>query len=238
VSRGLRDLFGGPLDERVEPRLRFEREAVAAFAETVAEEADRDPRDAALAVEDARLEVTSARRGWRTDRRALERELARRLEAPRGDRTVELPGERLDPETTAEDLAGDHPQFLVVDRDGFRLRHYEDLELAETYAISVGRAGSETPAGRYDISNKAVDPVWYVPDEPWAGDLRGEEVPPGPENPIKSRWLGIEDGIGIHGTDEPESIGREASQGCIRMRIPEVEELYERVPVGTPVEIV
>jgi lipoprotein-anchoring transpeptidase ErfK/SrfK len=76
-----------------------------------------------------------------------------------------------------------------------------------------------------------------VPDEPWAGELRGRVIPPGPENPIKSRWLGVYDGVGIHGTAEEASIGTRASRGCIRMRIPEVKELYSPIPVGTPIYI-
>jgi lipoprotein-anchoring transpeptidase ErfK/SrfK len=237
VIRAVRDLLGTELDETVDPRLGFDRDAVAEFAEEVAAEADEDARDAEIEVDSGRLEAVSDRAGWKTDREALAQALAERLEDPRSDRSLDLPGQSLDPDTTVADLEERHPLFLVIDRDAFRLRVYEDLEPDETYRISVGRVGSETPAGRYDISNKAVDPVWYVPDEPWAGEKRGERIPPGPENPIKARWLGIEDGIGIHGTDEPESIGRQASQGCIRMLIPEVKELYDRVPVGTAVEI-
>jgi lipoprotein-anchoring transpeptidase ErfK/SrfK len=84
----------------------------------------------------------------------------------------------------------------------------------------------------------AENPSWHVPDSDWAGDLAGEVIPPGPENPIKARWMGIYDGAGIHGTDAVNSIGTNASHGCIRMRIPDVEELYDRVKVGTPVYIV
>jgi lipoprotein-anchoring transpeptidase ErfK/SrfK len=62
-------------------------------------------------------------------------------------------------------------------------------------------------------------------------------IPPGPENPIKSRWMGIYAGAGIHGTDAVSSIGQRASHGCIRMLIPDVVELYDRIPVGTPVFI-
>jgi lipoprotein-anchoring transpeptidase ErfK/SrfK len=63
-------------------------------------------------------------------------------------------------------------------------------------------------------------------------------VPGGtPENPLKARWMGIFDGAGIHGTDAINSIGTAASHGCIRMRIPDVVELYDEVPVGAPVYI-
>jgi lipoprotein-anchoring transpeptidase ErfK/SrfK len=77
-----------------------------------------------------------------------------------------------------------------------------------------------------------------VPNSAWAGDLAGTVIPGGtPENPLKARWMGIFDGAGIHGTDAVGSIGTAASHGCIRMRIPDVEELYDQVPVGAPVYI-
>jgi lipoprotein-anchoring transpeptidase ErfK/SrfK len=87
------------------------------------------------------------------------------------------------------------------------------------------------------VQNKAVNPSWFVPNKPWAGSLAGKVIPPGPENPIKSRWMGIYDGAGIHGTSDTASIGTPASHGCIRMLIPEVEELYDQVPVRTPIYI-
>ena len=77
-----------------------------------------------------------------------------------------------------------------------------------------------------------------VPDSDWAGDMAGEIVPGGtPENPLKARWMGIYDGAGIHGTDDEDSLGSSASHGCIRMAVPEVKELYERVEIQTPVFI-
>jgi lipoprotein-anchoring transpeptidase ErfK/SrfK len=76
-----------------------------------------------------------------------------------------------------------------------------------------------------------------VPTSSWAGELAGRVIPPGPENPIKARWMGIYDGAGIHGTDARGSIGTNASHGCIRMLIEDVVELYDKVPVGAPVYI-
>ncbi len=83
----------------------------------------------------------------------------------------------------------------------------------------------------------AVNPAWHVPQSDWAGSLAGTVVPPGPSNPIKSRWMGIYNGAGIHGTDAISSLGTAASHGCIRMAIPDVAELSEQVDVGTPVYI-
>jgi lipoprotein-anchoring transpeptidase ErfK/SrfK len=100
-------------------------------------------------------------------------------------------------------------------------------------------AGLSTPAGQYRIQDKQVDPAWHVPNSAWAGSLAGQVIPGGaPNNPLKARWLGIANGVGIHGTAEDWSIGSRASHGCIRMHVADVKELFPRVPVGTPVLIV
>jgi lipoprotein-anchoring transpeptidase ErfK/SrfK len=126
----------------------------------------------------------------------------------------------------------------VVNRGAFRLTLSQKLKPAKTYSIAIGQVGLETPAGLYHIQNKAVNPAWNVPNSDWAGDLAGTTVPGGaPDNPLKARWMGIFDGAGIHGTDAINSIGTAASHGCIRMRIPDVIELYDEVPVGAPVYI-
>ncbi|MBV9916223.1 MAG: L,D-transpeptidase, partial [Solirubrobacterales bacterium] len=76
-----------------------------------------------------------------------------------------------------------------------------------------------------------------VPNSAWAGSLAGQTIPPGPQDPIKARWMGIYNGAGIHGTDELGSLGSAASHGCIRMSIPDVIDLYSQTPVGSPVYI-
>ena len=83
-----------------------------------------------------------------------------------------------------------------------------------------------------------MNPSWHVPNSAWAGDLAGKVIPPGPQDPIKARWLGIFNGAGIHGTVETGSIGHAVSHGCIRMLIPDVIQVYDWVPVGAPVYIV
>lgn len=128
-----------------------------------------------------------------------------------------------------------YPYFITVDRKRFRLHLYRQLRRVKSYVIAVGRVGLETPAGLYHIQSKAVDPPWSVPDRPWAGALAGRVIPPGPDNPIKARWMGFFDGAGVHGTDDTASLGTNASHGCIRMSIPEVKEPYEQVAVQTPI---
>jgi hypothetical protein len=131
-----------------------------------------------------------------------------------------------------------YPRVITVDRDHFTLRLFRNLRPWKRYGIAVGMAGLDTPAGTYNIQNKQVDPAWHVPNSAWAGSLAGQVIPGGaPNNPLKARWLGIANGVGIHGTAEDWSIGSRASHGCIRMHVSDVIDLYPRVPVGTPVLI-
>jgi lipoprotein-anchoring transpeptidase ErfK/SrfK len=104
--------------------------------------------------------------------------------------------------------------------------------------VAVGQPAYPTPSGLFSIQDKQVNPVWSVPNSPWAGELQGTTVDGGSAaNPLKARWMGIVNGVGIHGTGEDYSIGSAASHGCIRMHVPDVKDLFARVSVGTPVLI-
>jgi len=109
--------------------------------------------------------------------------------------------------------------------------------LTATMSPVMKPSGLETPAGLYHIQDKEVNPSWHVPNSAWAGALAGRVIPPGPDDPIKARWMGVAAGAGIHGTDELGSLGTAASHGCIRMAIPDVIALYDQVPLGSPVFI-
>ncbi len=138
---------------------------------------------------------------------------------------------------TLSSLQRRYHTYILVSRETFTLRLYKHLKLVKSYRIAVGQAGLETPAGEYTINDKQVNPWWHVPKSAWAGALAGRIIPPGPADPLKSRWLGFYNGAGIHGTDATWSIGTAASHGCIRMTIPDVEDLYERVPLRTPIYV-
>lgn len=123
---------------------------------------------------------------------------------------------------------------IVVTLSKFRLQLYRDGKVVKTYKVAIGQPGHPTPTGDYTVIDKQVDPAWFPPDSPWAEGLG--VVPPGPGNPLGTRWIGTSaPAVGIHGTYEPNSVGTAASHGCIRMKIPEVEELYEQVSLGMPV---
>ena len=116
----------------------------------------------------------------------------------------------------------DKSQNILILKDG--------NEVVKVYRVSTGQ-NNGTPAGKFKIVNKLVDPVWFN---------RGVVVPPeSPANVLGSRWMGFDvPGYGIHGTIEPETIGQHVTAGCIRMRNEEAEELYSLIPVGTEVTVV
>ncbi len=126
----------------------------------------------------------------------------------------------------------EHPVYLVLNVAARQLYVYRDGTLIATFPTAVGAIDHHTPIGDYSILGKAVYPTWYPPDGRPA-------VPPGPENPLGSRWLGFSwSGFGLHGTNAEWSIGRAVSLGCVRLRNADVESLFEMVSLGTPLKIV
>jgi lipoprotein-anchoring transpeptidase ErfK/SrfK len=235
-SRVARDLTGGEEDAQVPPRVNYSASAVRDLVKRVRTKLNRPARDAT--VDFPSLEKVKEQKGRRVRVALLEQKIAQALTVPGVDRTVRAPVRILKPKVTQAELADKYPVVLVVDRYNFRLRLYKRLALQKDYIIAVGAVGFDTPAGLYHIQNKAINPAWSVPNSAWAGSLAGTVVPGGtPENPLKARWLGIFNGAGIHGTDQTYSLGHAASHGCVRMGIPDVIELYDQVPVGTPIYI-
>ena len=238
-SRTWRGLTGGEVDADIDPRVSYDRAAVRRLVARVDRRTEREPRDAKLEFTSADLKPVEERYGIRMDERNLARKMERALTQPaQSQRIVHARVRKVDAKVTTSELARKYPIVVTVDRASFKLRLFKKLKLVKSYGIAVGQVGLETPAGLYDVQNKAINPAWSVPNSAWAGDLAGTVVPGGtPQNPLKARWLGIYDGAGIHGTDATYSIGTNASHGCIRMLIPDVIELYDQVPVGAPVYI-
>jgi len=227
---------GTPVD--VPAAVRFSRRSVVAFLARVDRGARVAPRDASVRITLRRMIRVASKPGRDLKRAGLRPAIEAALANPALPRVFK-PGRReLRPRVTADELEGRYPTVLTIDRGNYRLRLFKGLKLSKSYRIAVGAAGYDTPSGLYRIQNKAVNPAWSAPDRPWAGLYRGRTVAGGaPDNPLKARWLGIANGVGIHGTSDSGSIGTRASHGCIRMTVPEVIELYGRVPVGSPVLI-
>lgn len=128
------------------------------------------------------------------------------------------------------------PPAIIIDRGNFRLTLWKHRGKSQVYPIAVGTSSHPTPAGNFQVIQKQVNPTWFPPNSPWAAGLG--PVPPGPGNPLGTRWIGTSaPAIGIHGTPVPSSIGTRASHGCIRMYIRDVERLYPQVDYGTRVYI-
>jgi len=118
---------------------------------------------------------------------------------------------------------------IVVSIPDRKLALIEDGRVVKVYPTAVGRAISPTPSGTFTIVQRISNPAWYGP---------GKVIAPGRSNPLGTRWLGLNrKSYGIHGTNEPRSIGRNASHGCVRMRNRDVEDLFARVAVGDVVEL-
>jgi lipoprotein-anchoring transpeptidase ErfK/SrfK len=232
-----RVLGGGAGSGTVTPRVTFARPAVEAFAARIAKRVDRPARDADIAWRNGKLDRTRARAGVEVQSPQLLARLAARIANPGPKPRVVVPVKVTErPDRTFADLAKRYPRVIAVDRDGKVLRLYKNLKLLHRYRIAVGQAGLETSAGRYEIQEKIVNPDWHVPKSSWAGDLAGRTIPAGdPQNPLEARYMGFHDGEGIHGTADLASLGSAASHGCIRMAVPDVEQLYRQVRVGTPV---
>ena len=237
-GRVLRDLTGGSVDETVAPNVAYSPAAVERFVNEVAGQIDRAPQDASIAASGASLNVVPAENGRKLKRDKLLESIQTALDNGARNKLVNAHVAVDKPDVSTDEVASEYPVYLTLERGAFTLRLWENLEMTKSYTVAVGQVGLETPEGEYSIQDKAVDPAWHVPNSDWAGSLAGTVVPGGvPENPLKERWMGIFDGAGIHGTDVTSSLGTAASHGCVRMAIPDVIELYDRVPVGTPIYI-
>jgi lipoprotein-anchoring transpeptidase ErfK/SrfK len=236
-TRTWREVRGRELDARVEAEIDYSEDAVRSIVRRVERRLEIEARDAAVDLESGKVDPTPEREGLDVRAARLRKDIRSELVDMGETRIARVKTRVVEPEVTTKDLAEKYPAVILINRGGFQLSLYKNLKLAKTYPIAVGQVGLETPAGLYNIENKAVNPAWHVPNSDWAGSLAGTVVPPGPSNPIKARWMGIYAGAGIHGTDATGSIGTNASHGCVRMLIPDVVELYDQVPVGAPVYI-
>jgi len=235
-QRVLREVRGEAVNADVPPRVSYSPKAATAFLIRVRDGINRKPKDASLDFTGSGLDRVPGHEGRRLNMTLLRRDVEAALGARVVSNEVRAAVTRIPPKVTRSELARTYPYVITVDRSNFRLHFFKNLRKIKTYTIAVGQVGFETPAGLYHVQNKAVDPAWSVPNKPWAGSLAGQVIPGGTsQNPLKARWMGIFDGAGIHGTAETGSLGTRASHGCIRMAIPDVIELYDQVPVSTPV---
>jgi lipoprotein-anchoring transpeptidase ErfK/SrfK len=118
---------------------------------------------------------------------------------------------------------------IIVSLEDRKLALIEDGQVMKIYPVAVGKTTTPSPSGSFNVVNRVTNPTYYHP---------GKVIPAGTTNPLGNRWIGLsQKGYGIHGTNEPKSIGKAASHGCIRMAKKDLEELFEIVRPGDVVEI-
>jgi lipoprotein-anchoring transpeptidase ErfK/SrfK len=209
----------------------FSRARVASYVAQLARRMDRSASSSRLLLKNFRPLVTPAQVGLRIEQgpttALLADELAHGTRAP-----IRVPAKMLAPQTASIG------PVIVIRRGSNLLTLYRGDHYVRQFHVATGQAIYPTPLGRFQIVVRWKNPTWYPPtQDAWAKGLK--PVPPGPNNPLGTRWMGLDaPGVGIHGTDEPASIGYSESHGCIRMLVPDAEWLFDHVTVGTPVFIV
>lgn len=119
---------------------------------------------------------------------------------------------------------------IIVSLADHRLALVENGVVKAVYPVAVGKASTPSPTGTFTIANRVTNPTYYH---------SGRVIPPGPRNPVGNRWMGLSiAGYGIHGTNEPWSVGRAVSHGCIRLGRRDLEKLFAQVRIGDTVEII
>ena len=119
---------------------------------------------------------------------------------------------------------------IVVSLEDRKLALMENGQVKKVYTVAIGKASTPSPVGTFTIQRRVKNPVYMH---------AGKTVQAGPANPVGTRWMGLSiKGYGIHGTNQPNSIGKAASHGCIRMAKSDLEEMYEMVRVGDEVELI
>jgi lipoprotein-anchoring transpeptidase ErfK/SrfK len=213
-------------------RALFSRARLSAYVQQLARRLDRPASASRLLLKDFRPLVVPSQTGLQIERGAavdlIADELAHGTRAP-----IVVPAKQLKPQ--APTSIG---SVIVIRRGSNLLTLYRGDTYVRRFHVATGQAIYPTPLGRFHIVVKWKNPTWYPPtQDAWAKGLK--PVPPGPNNPLGTRWMGLDaSGVGIHGTDEPASIGYSESHGCIRMLVPDAEWLFDHVTVGTTVFIV
>jgi len=233
VDAAVRSALSATPSSKIGLPVRYSPQKIAAFVAGLATQTYRPPRNAAVVGANAAGPIFRRERaGLAVRQPTMRAAIAQELRS--GSRaTLVLLTKPIVPRRT---VAGFGP-VIVITRGANTLRLYDGPQLVRTFRVATGQAIYPTPSGLFRIDDKQLNPWWYPPTyDAWAQGLK--PVPPGPSNPLGTRWMGLTaPGVGIHGTDAETSIGYSVSHGCIRMHVPDAEWLFTRVHVGTQVVI-
>jgi lipoprotein-anchoring transpeptidase ErfK/SrfK len=202
------------------------------FVEVVSRSVYQSPVNASVAFKDGKIRLTKPAAGRALMPAAARDSLAEAIAD--GDELVRFAVKTMRPKVSGADLG----HTIVIRISQNKLYLFRGVRLRKVYPVATGSPGFPTPQGRWTVIDKVANPSWTNPaPDGWGKDLP-RFIPAGPGNPLGTRALYLNaPGIRIHGTYSTSSIGSYASHGCIRMHIPDVEELFEIVEVDTPVLI-
>jgi hypothetical protein len=205
---------------------------VRRYVDRLGSNVDREALDARIVLDGMKPHAVESQEGRHLKRLAVGRSI-RTAFATNSRAPIRLPYDVTKPKVDSAEL----DEAVVILRGSNRLLFFDDAKFVRWFGVATGQAAYPTPLGDYEIVTLQRNPWWYPPPSPWAVDA--DPVPPGPGNPLGTRWMGLSAPyVGIHGTPDAASIGYSASHGCIRMRIPDAEWLFQHVEVGTPVFII
>ncbi|MFN2524901.1 MAG: L,D-transpeptidase family protein [Actinomycetota bacterium] len=230
LERVRMSLFKKPLEFARDVDYSYPRGELRGFVKGIASGLDRPARDAHIDYSSGWVELKDAREGRRLVEKKSRRALLSALEAERV--TMRLPVRIVKPAVTKEAFG----QVLLLHVGENKLYLYEDGKIAYSWPVATGQPEYPTPTGLYEITEKRYMPTWVNPDPTGWGASMPAFIPPGPGNPLGTRALNWSaPAIRFHGTSADYSIGYNASHGCVRLHMWDVEQLYDLVDVGTPI---
>ena len=229
VGRVLKARPGQKLPLRANVPARQINRYVAAIDERLSIE----PENATVSLSGLQPVITRGKYGLELDRVKTSQQITAALAIARRSGVIRPTWKSVAPSVTS----GDFGSIVVIYRGSNELHLYNGTSPLQTFPVATGQSSYPTPLGSWHVVDMQRDPWWRPPDSAWAQGLK--PIPPGPGNPLGTRWMGLDAaGVGMHDTPDAASIGYSASHGCIRMRIPDAEWLFDHVEIGTPVFIV
>jgi len=220
-------------NEHVGLRVDTEADTLQRYVRALDGQLSVEPVDATASLKGRQPVIEPGKTGLELNRVKTAQRIESLLAIARRPQSVHPVARTVPPSVTANSFGA----VVVIYRDANQLHLYNGAKPWRTFGVATGQAIYPTPLGDWHVVDMQRNPWWRPPDSPWAKGLK--PIPPGPGNPLGTRWMGLDAaGVGMHGTPDAASIGYSASHGCIRMRIPDAEWLFDHVRIGTPVFII
>jgi lipoprotein-anchoring transpeptidase ErfK/SrfK len=219
--------------ERLDLHARIDAARLERYIRVVNSRLTVPPQNATVTLAGVEPVIERGKLGVQIDRASTLRRIEAALAVGRRSPVVRVTSKSIVPSVTSSNFGA----VIVIQRASNELHLYDGAQPWQTFPVATGQSIYPTPLGSWHIVDMQRNPWWRPPDSTWAQGLK--PIPPGPGNPLGTRWMGLDAaGVGMHGTPDAASIGYSASHGCIRMRIPDAEWLFDHVNIGTPVFIV